>query len=99
MTTLPSAGVFGLVATPTVPPAGPAGDVGQVTPSRLELEGAHPSPSPSAGIDIRRDALRAAGFLITASIFSCLFISVALAGIVITSVIHSQLSPRFAPAR
>jgi hypothetical protein len=99
MTTLPSAGVFGLIATPTVPPADPAGDVRHVAPSLLELEGAHTSPGTNSGVDMRRGALRSAGFLITASIFSCLFIGMALAGAVIASVIHSQLSPRSALAR
>ena len=99
MPTLPSAAVFGLVATPMASPADPAGDIRQVIPRLLELEGAHSPPCTRAGADIGKDALRAAGFLITASVFSCLFISIALAGAVITSVIHSQLSPQSASAR
>ena len=51
MVTLPSAGVFGLVATPTVTPADPAGDVRQVAPGLLELEGAHTSPGTDTGVD------------------------------------------------
>jgi hypothetical protein len=101
MITLPSAGVLGLVATPTVPPADPADHARQITASLPELESAHSSPCTSVGVDMRKDAMRAARLLITASVFSCLFIGIALASVVITrsfSVAHAQLS-RSAPAR
>jgi hypothetical protein len=101
MTTLPSAGVFGLVATPTVSPADPASDIRQVTPSLLELEGAHTSPGTNTAVDIRRGAVRPAGFLIAASIFSCLFVGMALAGAVLArsfKVAPAQLPSLSAPA-
>ena len=102
MTTLPSAGVFGLVATPTVSPADRAGDARQIPANLLELEGVHTSPGTNMGLDMRRGAMRSAGFLIAASIFSCLFIGMALAGAVIAksrNVVHPQSPPQHTPAR
>lgn len=77
MATLPSVGVYGLVATPTVSPADPAGGARRTIATLLEPEGAN------TGVNVRRGVMCSAGFLIAASIFSSSFIGAALAGIVI----------------
>jgi hypothetical protein len=46
---------------------------------------------------LRRDAMRVANFLITAIVFSILFIGVALLSAVATSSLHAQISSKALP--
>jgi hypothetical protein len=76
MTTVRSAGVLGLVATPAGPHPNRGHDARHVSASLLEWE---TSPSASMGIDVQRNVVRAASFLMAAAAFGCLFFGITLA--------------------
>jgi len=75
MTTVPSAGVLGLVATSPGPHPSRSHDAPHVFNSLIEWE---TSSSPSLGVDARRNAVRAANFVMAAAAFGCLFMAIAL---------------------
>ena len=75
MSTVPSAGVLGLVATPLGPHPSRSHDAPHVSASLIEWE---TSPSTSMGVDAQGNAVRAASFLMAAAAFGCLFMGIAL---------------------
>jgi hypothetical protein len=76
MTTVSSAGVLGLVATPPAPRSNLGNDASHVSTNLLELETSLCSP---LDVEVKKTAMRAATFLLTAAALSCLFIGVTLA--------------------
>lgn len=97
MTTVPSAGVLGLVATPPGPHPNRRHDARHVSASLLEWE---TSPSASVSIDAQRNVVRAARFLMAAAAFGCLFFGITLAVMARSlSVADAQSSWRADPQR
>ena len=95
MTTVPSAGVLGLVATPLGPHLHRAHNVPHVSASLLEWEA-----SPSTPMGIERNAVRAASFLMAVAAFGCLFIGISLAVMAKSlSIANAQSSSRADPPR
>lgn len=97
MTTVPSAGVLGLVATPPGPHPSRSHDSPHVSNSLIEWE---TSPSTSMGVEAQRNAVRAASFLMAAAAFGCLFMGIALVVMAKSlSAANAQSSSRVVPLR
>ena len=102
MKTFQNAGVFGLIATPTLPSGDSVDNGRQLKANQLGLKGVPAAPGTRTGSDLRRGAMRSVGFFIAASVFGCLFLGMALAGAVLAKSCndtHRPLASQSAPAR